>query len=40
MLKLDERIEEQYQIMAVPVIRQRLAQAGARLAMVLNSVWP
>jgi hypothetical protein len=40
MLKLNERIEEQYQNMAVPVVRQRLAQAGARLAMVLNSVWP
>jgi hypothetical protein len=40
MLKLNERIEEQYQDMAVPVIRQRLARAGARLAMVLNSVWP
>ena len=40
MLKLNERLVEQYQNMAVPVVRERLAQAGARLAMVLNSVWP
>lgn len=39
MLKLNERIEEQYQNMASPFIRQQLAQAGARLAMVLNSIW-
>ena len=40
MLKLNERIEQPYQEIAVPVIRQRLAQAGARLAMLLNKVWP
>jgi hypothetical protein len=40
MLKLDERLEEPYQNMAAPVIRQRLAQAGARLAILLNQLWP
>lgn len=40
MLKLNERIEQPYQDVAVPVIRERLAQAGARLAMLLNQVWP
>jgi hypothetical protein len=38
MLKLDERLLETYQDMAVPVVRERLAQAGARLAMVLNQI--
>ena len=40
MLKLDERLDEPYQNMAAPVVRQRLAQAGARLAMLLNQLWP
>jgi len=40
MLKLNERIGEPYQKMAVPAIRERLAQAGARLAMLLNELWP
>jgi hypothetical protein len=40
MLKLNERIEDPYQSMAVPVVRQRLAQAGARLAMLLDQLWP
>jgi hypothetical protein len=40
MLKLNERIEDPYQNRAVPIVRERLAQAGARLAMLLNQLWP
>ena len=40
MLKLNEHLEEPYQEIAVPIVRQRLAQAGARLAMILNGLWP
>ena len=40
LLKLNERIEDPYQNMAVPIVRQRLAQAGARLALLLNQLWP
>jgi hypothetical protein len=40
MLKLNEHLVEPYQDMGVPIIRQRLAQAGARLAMLLNQLWP
>lgn len=40
MLKLNEGLAEPYQTMAVPVVRQRLAQAGARLALLLNQLWP
>jgi hypothetical protein len=40
MLKLNERLEEPYQKMAIPIARKRLAQAGARLALLLNQVWP
>ena len=40
MLKLNERLEEPYQTMAVPIVRQRVAQAGARLALLLNQLWP
>jgi hypothetical protein len=40
MLKLDERLEDPYQNMAVPIVRERAAQAGARLAMLLNQLWP
>src|SRR5205807_651419 len=39
MLKLNEHLEEPYQRMAVPVVRERLAQAGARLALLLNQLW-
>jgi hypothetical protein len=38
-LKLNERIEEPYQNMAAPIVRQQIAKAGARLAMLLNQVW-
>jgi S1/P1 Nuclease len=39
MLKLNERLEEPYQRMAIPIVRRRLAQAGARLALLLNQLW-
>lgn len=40
MFILNERIEQPYQDAALPVVRERLAQSAARLAMVLNQVWP
>jgi hypothetical protein len=40
MLNLNEHLGESYQNMAVPIVRKRLAQAGARLAMLLNQLWP
>ncbi|MGC2029149.1 MAG: S1/P1 nuclease, partial [Steroidobacteraceae bacterium] len=39
LLKLNERLAEPYQNMAVPIVRQRLAQAGARLALLINQLW-
>jgi hypothetical protein len=39
-LKLDERVLEPYQTKAIPIVRERLAQAGARLALLLNQLWP
>jgi hypothetical protein len=40
MLKLNVRLTNPYQRMAVPIVRQRLAQAAARLAMLINRLWP
>ena len=40
MLKLDERIADRYQTTSTPIVQERLAQAGARLALVLNQLWP
>jgi hypothetical protein len=40
MLKLNERLEQPYQDAAAPVVQQQLAKAGARLALVLNQLWP
>jgi S1/P1 Nuclease len=40
MLKLDEHLAQPYQDVAAPLVRQRLAIAGARLAMLLNQLWP
>ena len=40
MLQFDERLEDPYQNMAAAIVRQRLAQAGARLAILLNQLWP
>jgi hypothetical protein len=40
MLKLNERLEQPYQDAAAPVVQQQIAKAGARLALVLNQLWP
>ena len=40
MLKRNEHIDDGYQNGAVPIVRERLAQAGARLALLLNKLWP
>ena len=39
-LKLNEHLEEPYQDMAAPIVRQQVAKAGARLALLLNQIWP
>ncbi len=39
-LKLNEHLEAPYQDMAAPIVRQQVAKAGARLATVLNQLWP
>lgn len=38
--QLHEKIDERYLKDASPVIRQQLAKAGTRLAMLLNQIWP
>ncbi len=40
MLTLDERLADGYLQSATPVVAEQLAKAGARLAAVLNSLWP
>jgi hypothetical protein len=40
MLQLHEDIEQPYQDVALPVFEQQLVKAGARLALVLNQIWP
>ncbi len=40
MLKVKEHLDAPYQAAAVPIVRRRLAQAGARLALLLNQLWP
>jgi hypothetical protein len=39
-LKLDERLEQPYQDAAAPVLQEQIAKAGARLALLLNQLWP
>jgi hypothetical protein len=39
-LKLNEHLEAPYQDMAAPIVHQQVAKAGARLAMLLNQLWP
>jgi hypothetical protein len=39
-LKPGTKLAEAYQEANLPVVRRRLYQAGIRLAMVLNEVWP
>jgi hypothetical protein len=40
MLQLNENLGSEYQDAAAPVVREQLAKAGARLAAILNSIWP
>jgi hypothetical protein len=40
MLKLNERLEQPYQDLAAPVVKEQIAKAGARLALLLNELWP
>jgi hypothetical protein len=40
MLKLNEHLEQRYQDVATPIVRQQLAKAGVRLALLLNQLWP
>jgi hypothetical protein len=40
MLELNERLEQPYQNVAAPVVQQQVAKAGARLALLLNQLWP
>jgi len=40
MLRLHEVLGPEYEAAAEPVIREQLAKAGVRLAMVLNDLWP
>jgi hypothetical protein len=40
LLKLNERLERQYQDAAAPVVQQQIAKSGARLALLLNQLWP
>ena len=40
MLRLDERLGDEYERATAPVVQEQLAKAGARLAALLNSIWP
>jgi hypothetical protein len=40
MFELHEDLEQQYQDVSAPVVRAQIAKAGARLATVLNGIWP
>jgi hypothetical protein len=40
MLNLNEQIGQPYQDVAAPVVKQQIAKAGARLALLLNQLWP
>jgi len=40
MLRLNENLGTEYQGAAAPVVREQLAKAGIRLAVLLNSIWP
>jgi nuclease S1 len=40
MLKLDERLGDDYERATAPVVEEQLAKAGLRLAALLNSIWP
>jgi hypothetical protein len=40
MLKLHERVSQQYVDAVGPTIDEQIAKAGIRLAMILNQIWP
>jgi hypothetical protein len=40
MFDLHEDLEQSYQDASAPVVRAQIAKAGARLAMLLNGIWP
>lgn len=40
MLKLHERVSQQYVDAVAPTIDEQIAKAGIRLAMILNQIWP
>jgi nuclease S1 len=40
MLNLNEQIGQPYQDVAAPVVKEQIAKAGVRLAMLLNQLWP
>jgi hypothetical protein len=40
MLNLNEKLAEDYQKAATPVVQEQLAKAGVRLAAILNNLWP
>ena len=40
LLALHEKVDTTYESAAYPVIEQQLAKGGARLALVLNHIWP
>ncbi|MBZ5501712.1 MAG: S1/P1 nuclease [Acidobacteriia bacterium] len=40
MLRLDERLADDYERAAAPVVQEQLTKAGIRLAALLNSLWP
>ncbi len=40
MLKLHEQVSQPYMDAVAPTINEQIAKAGARLAMVLNQIWP
>lgn len=40
LLRIDENLSADYQNAAAPVVEEQIAKAGARLAALLNSIWP
>jgi len=40
LLKLDEHVSQAYVDAVAPTIKEQLAKAGLRLAMILNQIWP
>jgi hypothetical protein len=40
MLRLHERVAQQYVDAVAPTINEQIAKAGVRLAMILNQIWP